>query len=108
MQTNSIKNLITTLFYATNNNTTCYVKHKNKIKVIKYNYNLTHTYKTLYKHYKCSLKTLNTIQFLYANNNLQQTVKYYKSFAIYSKVCKCNVASNCINNTKLTNILQNM
>ena len=90
MQTNSINNLIATLFYANNNNLTYYVKHKNKTKVIKHKYNLTNTYNTLYKNYNCTLQQLNFIQFAYVNNSIKHNLSFkYNCLNNYKQLNKC-------------------
>ena len=81
MQSKVIKNLIVSMYYATNNkNITHYViKHNNKLKHIKkLNNSLQSTYKVLYKRYNCTQQQLNLIQFVYSvNNKLKYTTKYY-------------------------------
>lgn len=106
MQTNKLKNLIISLYYATNNNIKHYyiVKSNKSIKHIKINtQTLTSIYKQLYKNYKCNLKTLNTIQYLYSNVNL---TKYYNTFTQYCKVTKTTVKNT--NKIKQFLTLQNI
>jgi len=102
MQTNKLKNLIASIYYSYNNNNKIIIKRNNKIiKVIKRSnkQTLTSVYKNLYKHYNCSLQQLNTLQYFYAYNNVNNITKYYNTYATYSKVCKCYVANNNINKT---------
>jgi len=94
MQTNKLNNLIKQLYYGYSNSNVqhYYVKHNNKLKHVKKLVNsLAQATKHLYKNYKCSLKTLNFIQFAYNTQN----VKYNLSFKY--AVCNYKTIKNCIN-----------
>jgi len=91
MQTNSLKNLIVSLYYANSNNKKhYYIKHNNKIKHIIKNkkQSLFTTYKKLYKHNfkQITFKQLQTL------NNTFIIQSYYSTYkSIMCKAYKHNL-----------------
>lgn len=79
MQNKTLNNLISSIYYSTNSNIKhYYIKHNNITKHIKHNVNsLRNTYNILFKHYNCTSKQLNLLQFVYSYNNLKLTTKHY-------------------------------
>lgn len=81
MQQKTINNLILNIFTACNNKQ---VKHyfiikkaSKQVKHIKLINSLSNIYSNLYKHYNCSNKQLQLIQFVYNTNCYKQTVYAY-------------------------------